>query len=370
MAMKRILEQMSLSTLASNFEAERIDPTLVPSMSEGQLMRLGVGTMGLQLRLKQLCQAYIQAETQESEGDAAAGTSMTALNFTSGASVNRGRLDVTFFNGKATPSFSGNLFIAGFSAGDAISTVGTSFTFSRILDTGTGPNLPLQRYENLGGYERRLYLSSGVDRPGVYYCDANANTGETERLQTVLVAEEAEIRPESQTKTVSWGDDVTLTMTTTISEASLKWRHNGIEKPEWNGQSSITISFAKTSDAGIYECYSSETQRSQGKNGFMRLIVRGCPNGKWGLPDCLFPCPTCYNGGMCNSDTGECICPPGFQGTDCETGCGKNNWGMTCERRCSSSNPDACRRTMYCIADPYGCSCSASYGGIDCTTGK
>ncbi|XP_070564453.1 receptor-type tyrosine-protein phosphatase mu-like [Ptychodera flava] len=71
MAMKRILEQMSLSTLASNFEAERIDPTLVPSMSEGQLMRLGVGTMGLQLRLKQLCQAYIQAETQESEGDAA-----------------------------------------------------------------------------------------------------------------------------------------------------------------------------------------------------------------------------------------------------------------------------------------------------------
>ena len=66
MAMKRIIEQMSLSTLASNFEAERIDPTLVPSISEGQLMRLGVGTMSLQLRLKQLCQAYIQAETQES----------------------------------------------------------------------------------------------------------------------------------------------------------------------------------------------------------------------------------------------------------------------------------------------------------------
>ncbi|XP_070563324.1 angiopoietin-1 receptor-like isoform X2 [Ptychodera flava] len=41
---------------------------------------------------------------------------------------------------------------------------------------------------------------------------------------------------------------------------------------------------------------------------------------------------------------------------------------MTCDRRCSSGNSDACRRTMYCIADPYGCSCSASYGGIDCST--
>ncbi|XP_070563328.1 angiopoietin-1 receptor-like [Ptychodera flava] len=283
-------------------------------------------------------------------------------------SLTGARLDVTFFNGRATPSFSGNLFIAGFSAGDAIPTVGTSFTFGRILDTDTGSDLPIQRYENFKSYSRRLHLHDGVDRPGVYYCDANANTGETERLQTVLVAEEAEIKPEIQTKTVSWGDDTTLTMTTSVSASSLKWRHNGIQKSEWNGQSSITISFAKTSDAGIYECYSSAAQRNQGKHGFMRLIVRGCSNGKWGLPDCLSSCPTCYNGGMCNSDTGECICPPGFQGSNCETGCGKNSWGMTCGRKCSSSNSDACRRTMYCIADPYGCSCSASYGGLDCAT--
>ncbi|XP_070550729.1 uncharacterized protein [Ptychodera flava] len=276
------------------------------------------------------------------------------------------RLDVTFFNGKATPSFSGNVFIAGFSAGDTISTVGTSFTFGRILDTGTGSDLPIDRYENFGGYSRRLHLHDGVDRSGVYYCDANANTGETERLQTVLIAEEAEIRPKCQTKTVSWGDDVTLTMMTSISETLLQWRHDGIQKSEWTGQSSIMISFAKTSDAGIYECYSSESQQNQGKHGFMRLIVRGCPNGKWGLPDCLFSCPTCYNGGMCNSDTGECICPPGFRGTNCETGCGKNRWGMTCGRMCSSGNSDGCRSTMYCIADPYGCSCSASYGGLDC----
>ncbi|XP_070563322.1 tyrosine-protein kinase receptor Tie-1-like [Ptychodera flava] len=284
-------------------------------------------------------------------------------------SLTGARLDVTFFSQKATPSLNGNLFIAGFSTSDAISTVGTSFIFDRILDTGTGSGLPAgssQRDFNV--YSRRLNLPPGAGRPGAYYCAANANTGGTERLQTVLIVQEAEIKPEIQTKTVSWGDDTTMTMATSVSASSLKWRHNGVEQPQWNGQNSITISFTKPSDAGIYECYSSETQRTQGKHGFMRLIVRVCPNGKWGLPDCLFSCPTCYNGGMCNSDTGECICPPGFQGSNCETGCGKNNWGMTCERRCSSSNPDACRSTMYCLADPYGCSCSASYGGIDCAT--
>ncbi|XP_070564490.1 angiopoietin-1 receptor-like [Ptychodera flava] len=280
-----------------------------------------------------------------------------------------GRLDVTFFSQRTTPSSSGNFFIAGFSGGDSIVTVGTSFSFGRIIDTGTGSGLPEGSYErDFASYSRRLYLPDGYGRPGVYYCDANANTGEIERLQTVLVAEEAEIKPESPTKTLSWGDDVTLTMTTTISEALLKWRHNGIEKSEWNGQRSIIISFAKTSDAGIYECYNSETQRSQGKHGFMRLIVRGCPSGKWDLPECLQSCSTCYNGGICNSDTGECICPPGFMGTNCETGCGKNRWGMTCDRRCSSGNPDACRTSLYCLADPYGCSCSASYGGPDCAT--
>ena len=64
-------------------------------------------------------------------------------------------------------------------------------------------------------------------------------------------------------------------MTTSISETSLKWRHDGIEKSEWNGQSSITISIIKTSDAGIYECYNNETQRSLGLHGFIKLIVRG-----------------------------------------------------------------------------------------------
>ncbi|XP_070563656.1 receptor-type tyrosine-protein phosphatase kappa-like [Ptychodera flava] len=294
---------------------------------------------------------------------------LNLVTFILPVSITVARLDVTIYNKMAVPSLnSTDYFFGGYSAGDAISTVGTNFSYGRILDTGTGSELPSgYSNESFNDYAMRLYLPTGAGRPGVYYCDANADTGEIERLQTILVGEEADVKPESPTKTVSWGDDVTLTMMSSIPPPSLKWRHNGIQKPEWNGQSSITISFAKPSDAGIYECYSSETQRSQGKHGFMRLIVRDCPNGKWHLPECLFACQTCYNGGICNSDTGECICPPGFMGSQCQTGCGRNTFGMECDRICSSSNPDACRRTMYCLADPYGCSCSTSYGGLDCT---
>uniref|UniRef100_A0ABM0MB44 Tyrosine-protein kinase receptor Tie-1-like n=1 Tax=Saccoglossus kowalevskii TaxID=10224 RepID=A0ABM0MB44_SACKO len=157
--------------------------------------------------------------------------------------------------------------------------------------------------------QRNSTTSTGI--PGVYYC----NTSDVS-IQTVQVASQAEIKPESQTKTVSWGDDVTLTMTT--SKTGLNWKHNGLDIEAWNGQSSITITSAKPSDAGIYECYTTEQQRENGKNGFMRLIVRRCPNGKYG-DTCLLNCPTCYNGGICNSDTGECICPPGFTEDDCNT---------------------------------------------------
>ncbi|XP_077868249.1 uncharacterized protein LOC102809276 [Saccoglossus kowalevskii] len=171
----------------------------------------------------------------------------------------------------------------------------------------------------------------------------------------------AEIHPEIQTKTVSWGDDVTLTMTiqsTSISESQLKWKHNGVDKEAWHGQSSITITSAKPSDAGIYECYTTQQQRQDGLNGFMRLIVRR-----------LLNCPTCYNGGICNAYTGECICPPGFTGSNCNTGCqNRGTWGQNCGRVCTSYDEDACRTRMFCVSDPYGCSCLASYTGLDCNT--
>uniref|UniRef100_A0ABM0MF46 Angiopoietin-1 receptor-like n=1 Tax=Saccoglossus kowalevskii TaxID=10224 RepID=A0ABM0MF46_SACKO len=241
----------------------------------------------------------------------------------------------------------------------------TSFTFGRVIDTGTGDELPSDvYYVDHSDYGRRMTIQAGSNLPGVYYCDHSGF-----RLQTVLVASEADIYPESQTKTVSWGDDVTLTMTsqsTSITESQFKWKHNGVDIVAWNGQSSITITSAKPSDAGMYECYTTTSQRQSGKNAFMRLIVSSCPNGKYG-DTCLHNCPTCYNGGICNADTGECICPPGFTGDDCNTGCARGYWGKSCGRLCSSVNTaTACTGKMFCVSDPYGCSCLASHGGLDC----
>ena len=86
----------------------------------------------------------------------------------------------------------------------------------------------------------------------------------------------AGVRPESQTKTVPIGQTATLTMTlvspTQIS--LLEWRFNGNIKPMWVGNSTIEIPNVSKADEGIYECYDIG-HREQGRQGIMRLIVRG-----------------------------------------------------------------------------------------------
>ncbi|XP_077867127.1 uncharacterized protein LOC102801447 [Saccoglossus kowalevskii] len=273
--------------------------------------------------------------------------------------------EVTFFNAKAVVRQSGDYFIGGYSSGESAEELRSSFKYGRVIDIGTGGELPdgfriRDRYD----FAKRLYLPEGAGRPGVYYCDVM-----DVRFQTVVLSLDASILPESHTKTVSWGENMSLGMvikSTTISATQLKWKHNGVDIEAWNGQSSITITSAKPSDAGIYECYSSEEQRRNGLHGFMRLIVRGCPNGKYGVPNCLNNCPSCYNGGICNAETGECVCPPGFKGNLCKEGCGNNYWGHNCDRQCSSHKSDVCRSRLLCLQDPYGCSCQASYTGLDC----
>lgn len=59
------------------------------------------------------------------------------------------------------------------------------------------------------------------------------------------------------------------------------------------------------------------------KKALIRLIVRECAKNKWGFPDCANNCE-CLNGGACDEMTGECLCPPGFKGSQCEVGCGSN----------------------------------------------
>ena len=50
-----------------------------------------------------------------------------------------------------------------------------------------------------------------------------------------------------------------------------------------------------------------------------KYICIGCTASKYGT-GCEKTCATCYNGGICHDTSGICICPPGFQGLQCEEG--------------------------------------------------
>ncbi|XP_072046415.1 tyrosine-protein kinase receptor Tie-1-like [Amphiura filiformis] len=101
------------------------------------------------------------------------------------------------------------------------------------------------------------------------------------------------------------------------------------------------------------------------EDAIFQLLVRACDPNKWG-PNCQSSCPYCYNGGLCDGQSGKCVCAPGFIGVHCETVLGRNKWGQDGQLRCSSANPDACRGKLFCLSNPYGCSCAAGYYGIDC----
>ena len=49
-------------------------------------------------------------------------------------------------------------------------------------------------------------------------------------------------------------------------------------------------------------------------------FVTACIAQKWNPPSCADDCPVCYNGGVCDDVSGQCICAPGFSGTVCEKG--------------------------------------------------
>lgn len=53
--MDKLLEDVGLSTLREKFQEERIDPELIISMSDAELARLGVTTIGDRIRLRSAC---------------------------------------------------------------------------------------------------------------------------------------------------------------------------------------------------------------------------------------------------------------------------------------------------------------------------
>jgi hypothetical protein len=91
--MENILEVLGLGTLKHRFAEERIEPEIVIAMSDGELTRLGVSTMGDRIRLRQRCrasadsastqctagQSTLNSEDTELSGNSSAGPSLSSI---------------------------------------------------------------------------------------------------------------------------------------------------------------------------------------------------------------------------------------------------------------------------------------------------
>ncbi|XP_070543336.1 polycystin family receptor for egg jelly-like isoform X3 [Ptychodera flava] len=147
------------------------------------------------------------------------------------------------------------------------------------------------------------------------------------------------------------------------------WYFNGKFRPEWYGLEYIKIPYAMKSHEGFYEYGIFYGERTGSGHNILRLIVRECPDGMWGPPDCLSTCPTCYFGGMCDTRDGTCICAPGFSGDNCLNKCSSQTYGENCAFVCRPEDPSSslgCKQRPICQKDPFGCSCYNGYTGFDC----
>ncbi|XP_071491422.1 uncharacterized protein [Diadema antillarum] len=167
---------------------------------------------------------------------------------------------------------------------------------------------------------------------------------------------------------------IEMTDTGACSPGTPVWRKDGGDPV--TGQTNTTFMFPDpivAEDEGIYEIYYSG-MRSQGRGALYKLIVRDCPAGRWGPPYCIRICDNCYNGGICDDETGRCICPNNFRGPNCLEICrvnGGNRFGPNCEFRCTYNNndpADTCSPFQFCLPDPFGCSCDTGRQGINCDT--
>ncbi|XP_071852410.1 uncharacterized protein [Apostichopus japonicus] len=132
----------------------------------------------------------------------------------------------------------------------------------------------------------------------------------------------------------------------------------------------VSIASAKNNAFGVFNCTAMKDDREDTTIMTIFLHANACSSGRWGPPGCTGICDICYNGGVCDDETGRCICAPGFMGQNCLTGCGPDKFGYSCEFECTIGNgaaDDGCQGRLFCLIDPFGCRCNSGFKNLSCS---
>ncbi|XP_068175975.1 tyrosine-protein kinase receptor Tie-1 isoform X2 [Antennarius striatus] len=206
-----------------------------------------------------------------------------------------------------------------------------------------------------------------LEHIGIFYCESTQE-GRPPEMVTMINNYGGDFVPACLTLTANKGETVHISMQLLSSQKrDVTWKYNGnyyymTDSNEMvNHTAVLTVEDAAFANQGIYSASYVGTSPLHG--AWMRLIVRDCPSRKWG-PYCDKDCPECLNGGVCHDVDGDCICPPGFMGTRCETGCREGMFGRNCQQSCNSELN--CKGLRFCLPDPYGCSCASGWFGNRC----
>ncbi|KAM8930116.1 tyrosine-protein kinase receptor Tie-1 [Pelodytes ibericus] len=219
------------------------------------------------------------------------------------------------------------------------------------------------------GNQVQAHNFSTSELVGVFYCTGKGSAEQTKILY-VYNNPNADLLPVKVTVTASVNEDLQLEAKVNKHKNNdILWKYNGTftqttyKQDVSGGIARLNFQAVQLNQTGVYSA--GFIGASPLLNAFFRLIVRGCPDSKWG-PSCQKDCLDCLNGGICHDISGECICAPGFMGTRCEKACREGSFGRNCQETCKKTN--GCKGLIFCLPDPYGCSCASGWSGSNCQT--